>query len=124
VYVNHVIKFDQDRVVVKLVSTMSINVEFTKVLPVCGVDTHLTVKLPGRFTFGLEMDSWKLLAAWQPTSSAAANSLYHYRVRPFTALQTIDETLPVTLPNPADYQDVRAATGTLQTVNVWTYLLI
>ena len=95
---------------------MSVNVEFTKALPVCGVDTHATVNLPGRFTFGIEMDSWKLLAAWKPASSAAATSLFHYRVRPFTALQAIDETLPITVPSPVDYQDVRTSGGILQMV--------
>ncbi len=88
---------------------MSVNVEFTKALPVCGVDTHVTVSLPGRLTVGVELDNWKVMAAWKPASSGPAGltTLYHYHVRPFTALQAIGVDLPVN-PSPGESKDVQA----------------
>ena len=96
---------------------MEVGTEMTKSLSVSGVDTHLTLSLPGRFTVGLELDNWKGSVAWKPASSGSAglSSLYHYRVRPFTALQAIDDVLPVTA-NPGESRDVRASGVTPQSV--------
>ena len=106
---------------------MSVNVEFTKALPVSGVDTHVTVSLPGRLTLGVELDNWKLMMAWKPASSGPAGltTLYHYRVRPFTALQAIGTDLPVN-PSPGESKDVHAFGVTPQTVpkcNVSLFLM-
>lgn len=75
---------------------MDVAVTFVKSLPVSGVDTHLTLNLPGRFDFVVELDNWKVMAAWKPTASGpnGLTSLYHYCVRPFTALQSSDDILP------------------------------
>ena len=90
-------------------SSMSVHVEFTKTLPVSGVDTHVTVSFPGRLTVCVELDNWKLMAAWRPASSGPAGltTLYHYHVRPFTALQVIGADLPVN-PCPGESKDVHA----------------
>lgn len=89
---------------------MSVNAEFTKALPVTGVDTHVTVSLPGRLTMAVELDNWKLMLAWKPASSGPAGltTLYHYHVRPFTALQSISSDLPAN-PNPGESKIVHAS---------------
>ncbi|EFX74857.1 hypothetical protein DAPPUDRAFT_323929 [Daphnia pulex] len=104
-------------IVVKLMASMSVNVEFTKAIPVSGVDTHVTLSLPGRLTLGVELDNWKLMTAWKPASSGPAGltTLYHYRVRPFTALQALGTDLPIN-PSPGESKDVHAFGVTPQTV--------
>lgn len=99
---------------------MSVNMEFTKALPISGVDTHVTLSLPGRLALSVVLDNWKLLASWKPSSSGPAGltTLFHYHVRPFTALQAIDSELPVT-PSPGDSKDVHASGVTPQTVKVF-----
>lgn len=96
---------------------MSVNVEFTKALPVSGVSTLLTVSLPGRLSVGVELDNWKTVVAWKPASSGPAGltTLYHYRVQPFTALQAINGDLPIN-PNPGESREVHAFGVTAQTV--------
>lgn len=96
---------------------MSVNVEFTKALPVSGVATLATVSLPGRLTLGVELDNWKMIAAWKPASSGPAGltTLFHYRVQPFTALQAISADLP-TYPSPGELKDVHAFGVAAQTV--------
>ncbi|KAI9559672.1 hypothetical protein GHT06_013677 [Daphnia sinensis] len=96
-------------IVVKLAASMSVNVEFTKALPVSGVATLATVSLPGRLTLGVELDNWKMIVAWKPASSGPAGltTLFHYRVQPFTALQAISADLP-TYPSPGELRDVHA----------------
>lgn len=98
-------------------ASMSVNVEFTKAIPVSGVDTHVTLSLPGRLTLGVELDNWKLMTAWKPASSGPAGltTLYHYRVRPFTALQALGTDLPIN-PSPGESKDVHAFGVTPQTV--------
>lgn len=103
---------------------MDVGIELTKSLPVSGVDTHLMLNFPGRFTMGLELDNWKAMVAWKPapSSSTGLTSLYHYRVRPFTALQSTDDILPVTA-NPGELKDIRAKGVTPQSVLIQVYTL-
>lgn len=91
--------------------------EFTKALPISGVDTHVTLSLPGRLTVGVEIDNWKLMAAWKPATSGPAGltTLFHYHVRPFTALQALRADLP-TNPCPGESVNVHASGITPQTV--------
>lgn len=97
---------------------MDVGVEMAKSLPVSGVDTHLTLNLPGHFSLGLELDNWKVTAAWKPASSSSAGltSLYHYHVRPFTALHTLDGFVPVVV-HSGESKDVHASGVTPQSVS-------
>lgn len=97
---------------------MSISAEFAKALSVSGVNTHVMVSLPGRLSLGVEIDSWKILASWKPASSGPAGltTLYHYQVRPFTAMQATTVNLPF-IPSSGDSKDVSASGVTAQTVN-------
>ncbi len=106
-----------NRVVVKLISSMDVGLEVAKSLSVSGVDTHLSLSLPGQFTADIELDNWKVMLAWKPVSlgSSGLSSLFHYRVRPFTALQSVDYALPFTA-SPGESKDIRAAEVTPQTV--------
>lgn len=100
---------------------MSVSADFTRALPVTGIDTHVTISLPGRLTIGVEFDNWKLMLAWKPASSGPTGltTLYHYHVRPFTALQSITSDLPA-YPNPGESKIVHASGVAPQSVTTFT----
>lgn len=96
---------------------MEVCLEVAKSRSVSGVDTHLSLSLPGQFTADVELDNWRVMLAWKPVSmgSTGLSSLFHYRVRPFTALQSVDHVLPFTA-SQGESKDIRAAEVTPQTV--------
>jgi hypothetical protein len=97
---------------IKLLAKMAVDVGFTRYLTVAGVDTHLMITVPGLFKAGLDLENWKLLLSWKPTTSELSK-LYHFQVRPFTSLVMNTDVQPVTI-NP-NTRDVSATGSTLQT---------
>jgi len=97
---------------IKLLAKMAVDVGFTRYLTVAGVDTHLMITVPGLFKAGLDLENWKLLLSWKPTTSEL-RKLYHFQVRPFTSLVMNTDVQPVTI-NP-NTRDVSATGSTLQT---------
>ena len=97
---------------IKLLAKMAVDVGFTRYVTVAGVDTHLMITVPGLFKAGLDLENWKLLLSWKPTTSELSK-LYHFQVRPFTSLVMNTDVQPVTI-NP-NTRDISAAGSTLQT---------
>lgn len=78
------------RFIVKLHSSMGVKVDFAKAVISSGVDTQVSLNLPGCLSIGYDYDSSRLVLGWKPVSSVGPTSLFHYNVRPFTCLRASD----------------------------------